>query len=240
MNKMKYLKTWNTIYDGLPRILQKGCISYKFWKKYSKSDANIDVLTKLAKECKRIDNLFVRHFKRLNRINVLYSCLFNNVVTREHLYSFVELNKTCTYKICKRLDKRIQPCPNAKVWLSTSMKDLKFKFMGGKETTALRLTLPDECPICLESSSSIAIAKCGHYVCIQCLEKMYNMKNRNGTYINLIDYEDERFQSKCPCCRTVKPFSKVLILTPVTPVMSTRSCRYNSLHSNTVSYHNCS
>ncbi len=202
---MKFLRTWSTISNNLPVTLQNACISYKKWKKYSKNPPN-NIINLLELECKKVDQIFKKYYH-----NLYYPLCFSKQQSKEDIQQFADLNKTCIYKICKRLDKRIIPCPSTIEWLTKIKNSFKFAFLGGIEVTSLTITIPSECPICLEEVEKIIISKCGHYVCFDCLIKMYELNGVKGEMHNLIHYGDYCRKLNCPICRIQRPFSSCKI-----------------------------
>lgn len=226
---MKYRRTWTSLHSQLPRDLQSSCIDYKKWKKAIKrlqqeqeqqSDGSRDLLRLLEAECAEVSRVFVGSAKRRRRTTkagddqpLLQKCLprcLPRCLDPESVRMYAELNRTCLYKICKKLDKKASPAPRALEWMARAGRELRFAFMGGKELTSLRMSLPTECPVCLEERDEVAISRCGHVVCIACLEIMYDMRGRKGTFHNLIDARDGSRSTTCPLCRKARPFSSVL------------------------------
>jgi len=198
---MKFLRTWLSISGNLPLILQNSCISYKKWKKYTKNPPN-NILKLLELECKQVDHTFKKLYH-----NLFYPSCFSKSFDKEDIKQFAELNKTCIYKICKRLDKRIEPCPCTLSWLKLVKNNFKYSFLGGMEMTSLNIIIPTECEICLNQVNRIIIAKCGHYVCFDCFVRMYDLSGVKGEIHNLILYGDYWRKINCPFCRIQRPFS---------------------------------
>jgi hypothetical protein len=200
---------WLSIHESLPYQLQKHCIQYKKWKKYTKSPPK-NIIKSLEHECKLVDRIFHKIYHDYN--HPIFFCRVT--YTREDIQKFVELNKTCIYKICKRLDKKIQS--NTKKWLLDVKQNLRFKFLGGTEITSLNIKFPTECPICFESVNRIIIARCGHYLCFDCMENLYHLHGQNGKVYNLIYNADYNNTVNCPFCRISYPFMRCKICQRVT------------------------
>lgn len=198
---MKFLRTWLSVTQKLPFTLQNSCISYKKWKKYTKAPPS-NILKLLELECKQVDHTFKKIYNNFNHP----SC-FSKSYSKEDINQFVNINKTCIYKICKRLDKRIKPCPFTLVWLTKIKNNFKYSFLGGMDITSLNITIPTECQICFENVNKVIIAKCGHYMCFDCFVKMYDLNGVKGEVHNLILYGDYWRMIKCPFCRINRPFS---------------------------------
>jgi hypothetical protein len=194
-------------YNLLPDTLKSACIMYKKWKKVAKRNESVDVGKELSRECMRVDKLFQRCYNRLEHP----SCFSSECCSRDDIRLFAELNKTCLYKICKRLDKRMAPSPHAREWLEKIKTRHVYDFLGGMKMASLEISLPAECPICLEAVDRVAISRCGHYVCLSCLGSMYHMRGRRGTLMNLIGYDESLHPSFCPLCRMRKPFMDLKI-----------------------------
>ena len=147
----------------LPLSLQQASISYKKWKKHTKNGSCNDIVKELEKDCKRTDETFKKVYSAISK----GSCFFT-YFSKDDIKLFVDLNKTSIYKVCKRIDKKISPAPDARSWLQNSMKSHMYQFMGGWRITSLSINLPVECPLCMDGSERVAISKCGHFMCTQC------------------------------------------------------------------------
>lgn len=191
----------------LPAALQQASINYKKWKKYTKNSSCNDIVKELETDCKKTDETFKKSYDNLYKT----SCLCRSF-SKEDLRLFVDLNKTSIYKICKRIDKKLIPSPHAKTWLQICMSLHTYQFMGGWRVTALSIKLPVECPICLDNTGRIAISRCGHFMCIECLFRFYEIGKHKGTLLNVISHYDNAKLSKCPICRITRPYSKIHIL----------------------------
>ena len=199
---MKFLRTWIAITNNLPITLKNSCISYKKWKKYTKNPPN-NIVNLLAIECKKVDIIFKKYYNHL-----YHPTCFSKYESKEDIKQFANLNKICLYKICKRLDKRIKPCPNILTWLINIKNNFKYSFLGGIEITSLNIKLPLECQICFNDVEKVIIAKCGHYMCFDCLIKIYDLNGLKGKIHNLIFYGNYYRSINCPFCRISKPFSR--------------------------------
>lgn len=205
---MKFMRTWLELFLELPERMRETCISYKKWKKVAKNGDVVDIIPQLERECKRVEKNFMRGLSESG-------CIWGGMkCAKVDLLSYAQMNDKCLYKVCKRLDKRMVPAPGAQAWLRKTKSDLKYKFMGSCELTSLAITLPVECGVCMEDVDCVAIAKCGHYLCKDCLANMYNMNGRKGTYQNLIMYDDYVSNKKCPFCRVRRPFERVQFWPP--------------------------
>lgn len=205
---MKFMRSWLQMFLELPDCVREVCISYKKWKKIAKNGKVGDIIPQLERECKRVEKLFVRGLDDSG-------CSWRTLhLSHMDLLKFAQMNTVCIYKVCKRLDKRMNPAPGAQAWLRKTKTDLTYKFMGSCELTCLSIKLPAECGVCLEMVDKIAIAKCGHYLCLDCLENMYHMNGRKGTFQNLIRYDDYLTNKPCPFCRVKRPFERLRFFPP--------------------------
>ena len=194
----------------LPFSLQQASISYKKWKKYTKNcncEGNI-IVRELETDCKAKDEQFKKAYSVISN----RSCFSTTYFSKDDIKLFVDLNKTSIYKVCKRIDKKISPTPGAKKWLQESMTFNMYQFMGGWRLTSLSISLPVECPLCLDRSERVALSKCGHFMCTGCLFKFYELGKYKGTLQNVISHCDNMSLSRCPICRTPRPYSKVQLL----------------------------
>lgn len=205
---MKFMRSWLEMFLELPDCMRGACVSYKKWKKIAKNGSSEDIIPQLEKECRRVEKVFVRGLEDSG-------CVWGSIkYSRQDLLKFAQMNNMCLYKVCKRLDKRMMPAPGAQAWLRKTKTELTYKFMGSGEMTCLSIKLPVECGVCLEMVDKVAIAKCGHYVCVDCLANMYHMNGRKGTFQNLIMYDDYLSHKPCPFCRVTRPFEKLRFWPP--------------------------
>lgn len=205
---MKFMRSWLEMFMELPDYMRGACVSYKKWKKIAKTGSVSDIIPQLEKECRRVEKLFIRGLDDSGCSWRIMPC------THADLLKFAHMNERCIYKVCKRLDKRMSPSPGAQAWLRKQKTELIYKFMGSCELTCLSIKLPEECGVCLEMVDKVAIAKCGHYLCVNCLANMYHMNGRKGTFQNLIMYDDYLSNKACPFCRVKRPFERVRFWPP--------------------------
>lgn len=192
---MKYCKEWKKKVSELDPILQAHCISYKLWKKKIKR-SNLDLI-ELQKECQS-----VARFVQLERKHrQIFKCLCfkrEPLASVDGLYRFVQLNKTCVYKLCKKIDK----ATNTNIALQWMRTHNVFDPCSCKQ---LQLALDPECrtcPVCLEDErETLFIYGCGHVVCTTCFELLYHLKGRKGTVHNLLGSMHRNLC--CPTCRQV-------------------------------------
>lgn len=224
---MKYGRTWEALRLELPPFLQRSCLQYTQWKETIKAFVGpADVLLQqLEDDCERVSRAFTalarrRHRRRLlpRLLSAAGWCPCVAAVDRpcraedHNNKAFAELNRTSLYKICKKIDKRLRPSPRALEWMATRSRELRYPFLQGSELTSLVLTLPTDCPVCLDACDKIAISRCGHVLCLECLEDMYDMRGRKGTYHNLISARERASDRAitCPLCRKARPFSSMM------------------------------
>jgi hypothetical protein len=149
---MKFGSFWKQHVELLPDDLRIVCLSYKKWKKLAKGDHEIDVRN-LEKECEVTSNTLCELVKLVNtQKSTLSMCISHERKIDPHeLFMFADLNKTCLYKICKRIDKRLNTT-TYKEWYKKHYSSYKFNY--GLYYTRLMLhdekTKIEECPICLE------------------------------------------------------------------------------------------
>lgn len=219
---MKFCKTWLQKYMALPPDMRSVSLSYKEWKKKLKrceGDAcECDLLGELRRQCELIDN-YLRIVTEPKPAPRRQSCLCRwgfhyrgdsgggHVVEvgsvkattfPEPLCEFMSLNKTCLYKICKRIDKTLPETGAMKLLLEMRsrhfLEDYRYTFFklesGGHA---------EECTICMEERDKYAILECGHYFCIDCFVAMYGLKGKKGTLRNILANTNRKLT--CPMCR---------------------------------------
>lgn len=207
---MKFKRTWLREKGLLPTLLQNVCIDYKRWKKVK--NLGLDVITRhLLHDMKAVDDALVHPKRDRYCIFSLGYCrkpAAGDEITKMDRYKFACLNKTCVYKICKRLDKRFQL--GLMEWLVKIRKE--FVFMGGFYIKRMECELfgcHEECPICMDGNKTMVITECGHAICIECLEEMYKIKGKKGILRHIIAAYDVEYRSHCPICRTYSPYSRI-------------------------------
>lgn len=235
--RMKFAKQYQAEKElHLSAALQRECISYKAWKKVSKvgTCAAASVCRRLCDECKRVDKVFRKHYKRVfQRPSGIHlprpfaSCVNTISSTRTSLAevkAFASLNSLCLYKVCKRLDKRLQPSPQACDWLTRVRSEHKFQFLGGPMRTCLDISEPVECPICMCRSERVCVSRCGHFICPSCLVSIYGIHGRRGMLRSLVSHIEytQPERCRCPICRCLQPFSSMVLWPPVRSVSITR------------------
>lgn len=198
---------WSHVYSKellkLPEYFQQKSFSYKHWKKITPDQNFIYIL---EDECKKINTVFRENYDLIINPSIFDYICMKQRYKKEDLLLFANLNTICLTKICKRLDKRITPCPQLKIWLHQCKTSNRYDFLGGMKIQSITITLPIECPICLElyeKNKNIIIAKCGHYCCISCYKNIHKFKYQNITSPPII---------RCPTCRKINPYSNFIII----------------------------
>jgi hypothetical protein len=190
---MKFGQSWKSACMSLPDRLRSHVINYKIYKKETKWTTSSVFLDKLQRDVKSIN-----HF---------WKCALKSLPT-EILLSFIKLNKTCLYKICKRADKRF----HTNIFLewhgqykAGPLSGIFGNFIQKKiEYQDLHLSL-EMCPICLDEECKNGILMyCGHVVCVDCLKEMLGVQKCIGTLTNVIAHGRvlNRSHSFCPVCRS--------------------------------------
>ena len=206
----------------LPAPLRDQCIDYKMWKKCTRKNScfpcDESFFDHLTAECTKVDHVFEKALKTKSK-TPLCRCICRETrapkYTMDDLDLFTRLNKTTVYKVCKRMDKNCPGTKSALGWLAKVQERHAFEFMGGSKVTAMRVTVPARCPICLEDASRIAVSRCGHYMCLPCLLTFYDIgEHKRGMLFNLISHQDAKCPSQCPICRNRNPYNNDLILVP--------------------------
>lgn len=209
--------------EHLPFDMQQSCISYKRWKKLVKYSPRIhpDLLQNmLLDEMRRVERCFVgtvRIDNNNSRCRLLFfdcKCLSSTPDSGaqeglKDVFRFAKLNAKCVYKICKKIDKRMQMRAMLP-WLDSIKRAHIFSFLGS--ATLARLThifdgsVDRTCPICLEEYTQGVCTDCGHTLCLECFKELLCINSRKGTLHNLVVTALQTRPVQCPLCRYSKPF----------------------------------
>jgi hypothetical protein len=160
---MKFGKYYKQALTRLPESATSVCIPYDQWKKWIRVDHGSisqqwqDLLTQ---ECGQVDK-FIFTQPRLRDM----LCLSNaaRISVEDKLY-LCELNARALYKICKKLQKKIQ-VPALKWYLDITSAHA-YRFTGSSDRTLLAIKTSHmtlECPICFEDriQSHWILMRCG-------------------------------------------------------------------------------
>lgn len=200
---MKFKRTWIESMKLLPVYLQEVCIDYKTWKK-CKNIGKEEICRNLQRDIEIVNRVFVSN----NCMKFSFCRRRIYTVNNAELYEYLKLNKVCIYKICKRLDKRYNL--NMMGWYNNIRR--KYEFLCGFIMKKLECEVygcKEECPICFDTDKTMIISNCGHLMCTECIENMYNIKGKKGTLKNLISAYDAEKRSSCPICRSDRPFQDI-------------------------------
>jgi hypothetical protein len=207
---MKYGKQWVERINSFPTQLQAIAIDYKAWKRIKgasmkcltgKLHENISLASSIFRQCRW-------------RMPFFQAKMYPN----EILLAFIDFNQATVEKILKRIKKRFHI--DMRFWLTSNawMYELYSSVVRKRAT----VSLPYECPICMEYRSDIVISDCGHMFCAGCTRGLYvsAMEKTADRYENvpletLIGFIRARFLGHgkirpvtCPMCRNVDPFRK--------------------------------
>jgi hypothetical protein len=88
-----------------------------------------------------------------------------------------------------------------------------YEILFGKRVVMMHIdigkTICNECPVCLNDEVNVCvITKCGHILCVDCVESIHNIGDINGTLNNRILNVSSK---PCPMCRYAKPFNDIYI-----------------------------
>lgn len=221
----------------LPPVLRRNSLDYKAWKVRTKGcgtigDARISALLEaLESECSATDRAFVSGLRRPAFGGRCGCCVLPwlgagsaeraelAACTKADLDLFCHLNATTVYKVCKRIDKKA--CGGgagvARRWLHRTRAARRYRFMGGAQVAELRLRLPAQCPVCLEAVPSVAVAWCGHHLCVPCVRALHGIApGARGTLENLVTDARDKGRAgraaRCPMCRARDPFRQMSLL----------------------------
>lgn len=220
---MKYCKVWKHQKSKLPVTLRDSVLSYKKWKELSKQPMGAnDLILLLESECLTISKIMKETIKIKSPhpiISIIMAwCRLPNFSKRHaiancELYTYAVLNKLTLYKICKRMDKR-RGTNTFRQWYTKRYND--FYFNASAYLTHLKIVNKVnevetyECPVCFEEieDAPFMILNCGHLLCVDCVESMYGMKGKKGTFQNLISVRETSKKMYCPTCRYPNPLSR--------------------------------
>ena len=197
---MKYNKEWKRFMQE-DHVNPSCALSYDDWKQRIKSQSNHLIMNWrlfLFKDCTEVD-------RRIFNNNPLIMCFSKRLSDSEKI-KLCDLNRRTLYKVCKKLDKRLLKNGRAaKDWYLKAVEDRKFKFLGCRELTSIRLCMePHECPICFEplTVENSAITRCCHAYCIECATKMWKLDVLRG-YSNIYKKLDMASMdgARCAICR---------------------------------------
>jgi len=188
---MKFELYYNDKLEKYKHIKNK-LFDYSIIKKYIKDNNNnflINWKKILEKELDKTDNiLFPNFFSK-------YIHKYYGLTSSDILF----LSELCTIafnKICKKIKKYNNI--DTFNYKNKIKSDCIYNFLGsGRKTFLTQLT--NECPICLEDTTTKLILRCGHYLCDICANKIYNKTITNFSI-------DSNFNPPCPECRAVIPY----------------------------------
>lgn len=206
---MHFGKAWKEAIGVFPEHVQNLCIPYKTWKKWIAREP--DRIKNhwqgiLTKECHVVDKALFSS----SRTSLFPAC-FRTSLSPTERFDLSVLNTTTLFKICKKLQKRLDV--PAMEWYTHTMAAHRFRFTQSAQKTLLELScrhaLHIECPICLENfpvsfrkheRPTGIIMKCGHTYCLPCIERYWNMSTINSPslYVRLAIASRNNI---CPMCR---------------------------------------
>jgi hypothetical protein len=209
---MKYGKTWKTWLsnEGMNANYEY-ILSYSRWKKEivhapEQLILNITWQQELEKECKRVDH-------SLFRSSSLMICGRTPRVSPQIKSELCQWNAKTLYKICKKLQKKLQV--PAMAWYTRTLAHHTFHFAGSARSAFLLHQLnPSEtsCPICMEGGGETRtwiFQRCGHVLCKDCVVKYFALHRMKGTLYNLLAHVNPI--ATCPLCRMKYPFDQCII-----------------------------
>jgi hypothetical protein len=231
---MKFGRVWNATVDRIsdPRLRELS-INYKQWKKLSANskhrgereyasllmnilDVDLEKVERVFQEA--VDSVFPDRKSKMGLIS------FRNkkeggmgTDLKKNIYLFAMLQKKTLYKVTKRLDKKLDSNGAFKKWFREKVDLRKYGILGGFWMKRLSLEIgeagegEEACPVCLESLDKNAmptiITHCGHVICGDCMEALYQVKGKRGTIRNILEHNRSSDYSaiRCPICRCPEP-----------------------------------
>lgn len=223
---MKFGEFWKSQTVLLPLSLQASCINYKKYKKLTKNISGLglstnDIIGRLHTDSLNVDGVLHKVYSvrshQLREVNKVNICLCpsdkpckDDDIDYSTLEKYIKINIQCLYKICKRLDKRLNS-KDYMQWYETIRAQRVFAFANRLNSICIELrgvnSNVNECPICMERPSDFILG-CGHLFCKTCVLSMLNVVNKKGTLNNLIAYGcySNPHLGKCPICRDKRAF----------------------------------
>lgn len=205
---MKYGKYWRSWICSQDNSIQKHCIQYIKWKKaimHNPDKIKKDWKNMLYHDCRNVDVFLFPlidcnscfNFNKKDRI------LHDNK-TRLQL---CEQNKTTLYKVCKKMEKRLN-IPALKFY-NDLLKNHVYDFTGSAQKTVLSLESNEEltCPTCNNESKdkNYIIMRCGHTIHKSCAFKLWKIVPSGNVRKDRYHLEKKSFEVKCPCCNDSLP-----------------------------------
>ena len=214
---MKYGEEWANRCKELSDELAAQAINYKTYKKITKTEQTAEtILAKLENDIHKVIMFMnsIQNNRQKRALSLLCECSRQSTTFPvNEIASFMVLNERTCYKLCKRLDKRLQTNIFSS-WLRNKRNDKTIPFLSRSEITYLQTLLkcfPEhECPICLEPvQTDFLITSCGHILCTPCTLQMLQVSHLKGKLFNKIAYGlyDKKTRVNCPVCRDNKAFS---------------------------------
>lgn len=227
---MKFSVSWASEWRQIENYsLKADCIEYKKWKKFTKKvapsrDYLHSLIAMLDYELCRINTrnkTEIRHLfpKSIPLLPSVIACSRAKTPTdtrHQHmidLMRFINLNRTCFYKICKRFDKRFKTTIYRKWLREKTNQPFVFNILGGFWVRRLEIELKgnrvEACPICFDENPTTSIMlSCGHTFCKSCLLSFHEINGRRGTFLNIVSYKKcvEGKSFSCPMCRSNHPY----------------------------------
>lgn len=193
---MKFQRDWLRVYNDLPPLLQEQTLCYKQWKKMIKF-GHVDLLCKLQMQVRKLGVFIAKLEKDYHKV-YMFQCFRQQTHWNKHdIITFLLLNKTTLYKICKKISKKNKTMDAMKYLENTR----KSHVLGERFLTFLQTTPSSiECPICLENKEQYFIYDCGHLMCMECFVRMNHVKYMRGTLRNAMTI-NSKYWIKCPMCR---------------------------------------
>ena len=204
---MKYGKYWKSWICSQDNSIQQHCIQYIKWKKditHNPEKIKKNWKKMLYSDCKNVDMYVFPLINCNSCFNLNKKVVLNDNKTRLQL---CEQNQTTLYKICKKIQKRLN-IPALKFY-NDLLKAHIYDFTGSAQRTALSLETNDkiDCLTCKneQKDNKFIIMRCGHIIHKSCAFKLWNITPSDNTRKDRYHLEKKSFEVNCPYCNEPVP-----------------------------------
>lgn len=149
-------------------------------------------ISKLEKELKEdFENIYLPFYifnKRIYTRDERQEKYDKYLIKRREIFNFIRLSND----------------PVTKEYFNNIVNTCTYQIVNGNMLIIMKIDLQleknNECPICWEERDTVVVLKCGHIICIKCLEKFVGIDAFKGTVKNRMLHMYRNGCSKCPSC----------------------------------------